>query len=68
MAIDQIAQLGLSSLQVIYYLAKLFRLQSGKTDKISLEDMTDGNKGLDNYNFCFNYCSRLVCHRLSQQN
>ncbi|AYH09623.1 hypothetical protein C5E22_14845 [Pectobacterium parmentieri] len=26
MAIDQIAQLGLSSLQVIYYLAKLFRV------------------------------------------
>ncbi|WP_212712172.1 MULTISPECIES: hypothetical protein, partial [unclassified Tatumella] len=41
LAIDQIAQSGLSSLKVIYYLAQLFRLRgdgfsSGKSDAFNL--------------------------------
>ncbi|RJL55503.1 hypothetical protein D5071_00635 [Pectobacterium carotovorum] len=49
MAIDQIAQLGLSSLQVIYYLAKLFRvcpLTSLLAKKRCKNHFTKGNFGL----------------------
>ncbi|RLM29346.1 hypothetical protein BHG07_15510 [Brenneria salicis ATCC 15712 = DSM 30166] len=37
MAIDQIAQLGLSSLKVIYYLEQLFRFNKKNSNSVELE-------------------------------